>query len=109
MDGIGNAVGDSLAQQAGNLMRREASLHGYQASSPLDPSMPGFPISEPWQMLKLVPVEKIGVSLTSSGVMVPRKSTSMVIGLGPQMITWTEAEVCARCSLMKTCPYRIQA
>jgi hypothetical protein len=109
MDGIGSAAVDALAQQACNLVKHEAALQGYQASSPLNPGMPGFPISEQWQMFGLVPVEKIGVSLTSSGVMVPRKSTSLVIGIGPQMLTWTEAEVCARCGLNKSCHYKVDA
>lgn len=109
MDGIGSAAVDALAQQACNLVKHEAALHGYQASSPLNPGMPGFPISEQWQMFRLVPVEKIGVSLTSAGVMVPRKSSSLVIGIGPQMLTWTEAEVCARCGLNKTCHYRVDS
>ena len=49
---------------------------------------------------------KIGVSLTKSGILVPRKSVSMVIGIGPKMTRWTQAEVCARCSLRETCPYK---
>jgi len=31
----------------------------------------------------------------------------MVIGVGPGMTRWAQAEVCARCSLRKTCPYKI--
>jgi len=44
-------------------MMHEASSRGYQSSNPLNPGMPGFPISEQWQMLELVPAEEIGVSL----------------------------------------------
>jgi len=47
------------------------------------------------------------VSLTSSGIMVPRKSASMVMGIGPKMTRWTEAEVCARCNLRETCHYKV--
>jgi hypothetical protein len=71
--------------------------------------MPGFPITEQWQMLNLVPAGEIGVSLTPIGMMMPRKSISMVIGMGSEMPTWTQAEVCARCNLRKTCPYKIHA
>jgi len=109
LDGIGSASVDSLTQEVCRFMMDEASLRGYQTSSPLNPGMPGFPISEQWQMFKLVPAEEIGVSLTRLGIMVPRKSTSMVMGMGAQMATWTQAEVCLRCSLKKTCPYRGQA
>ena len=109
LDGIGSAAVDSLAQEVCKLITSEASSRGYQASSPISPGMPGLPIEEQQQLLKLVPAGEIGVSLTSSGIMVPRKSASMVIGIGPQMATWTRAEVCARCSLRKTCPYIIPA
>jgi hypothetical protein len=107
LDGIGSTAVDSLTQEVCKFMVGEASSRGYQVSSPLNPGMPGLPITEQWQLLKMVPAREIGVSLTSSGIMVPRKSTSMVMGIGPQMTTWTRAEVCASCSLRKTCPYRI--
>ena len=109
LDGIGSAAVDMLIPEACRLIASEASSHGHQASSPVSPGWPGLPIEEQWHLLKLVPAEEIGVSLTTSGIMVPRKSASMVIGIGPQMATWTQAEVCARCNLRKTCPYRIQA
>jgi hypothetical protein len=107
LDGIGSAAVDSLTEQICKFMVAEASSRGYQASSPVSPGMPGLPITEQRQLLKMVPAQKIGVSLTSSGTMVPRKSASMVIGIGPQMKTWTRAEVCAHCSLGESCAYRI--
>ncbi len=58
---------------------------------------------------QLVPAERIGVSLTLSGLMVPEKSVSTVIGMGPQMPSWTQAEYCDRCSLTANCHYRIHA
>jgi hypothetical protein len=71
--------------------------------------MPGFPMTEQWNLLELAPASEIGVSLSSSGVLIPRKSVAMVIGIGPNMTRWTQAEVCARCSLNKTCPYKIKS
>jgi hypothetical protein len=109
LDGIGSAAVDSLAQEACRFMTAKALSLGYQASSPISPGMPGLPITEQWQMLELANATEIGVSLTAIGVMVPRKSTSMVIGIGRQMKTWTQAEACAHCNLQKTCRYRIQA
>jgi len=107
LDGIGSAAVDSLTEEACKFITGEASSRGYQASSPISPGMPGLPITEQWQLFKMVPVKEIGVSLTSSGIMVPRKSASMVIGIGQKMKTWTRAEVCTHCRLRKTCPYRI--
>jgi hypothetical protein len=109
LDGIGSAAVDSLTEEVCKLIASEASSRGYEASSPVNPGMPGLPITEQWQLLRMVPAREIGVSLTSSGIMVPRKSVSMIIGIGPQMAKWTRAGVCARCHLKKTCPYRISA
>ena len=109
LDGIGSAAVDMLAPEACRLIASEASSHGHQTSSPVSPGWPGLPLAEQWNLFELVNAQEIGVSLTPSGIMVPRKSVSMVIGIGPQMTTWTQADVCARCSLRKTCPYRIQA
>ncbi len=109
LDGIGSAAVNTLSFELCQLMSAEASLRGYQASSPLGPGGPNFPLSEQWQLFELVPAEEIGVSLTSSGVMVPRKSLSMVIGMGPQMRNWTKVESCAHCNLRETCRYRLHA
>ncbi|MBA7518627.1 hypothetical protein ES705_10699 [subsurface metagenome] len=109
LDGIGTAAIDTLTVQACKSLRQKALLRGNQASSPLSPGMPGFPISEQQTLLELASAEQIGVSLSSTGIMFPCKSTSAVIGIGPDMPTWTPTEVCAHCSLNKICPYRITA
>jgi hypothetical protein len=109
LDGIGSAAVDSLTEEVCKFIAGEASSRGYEASSPISPGMPGLPLTEQWQLLSMVPAQDIGVSLTPTGMMVPRKSASMVIGMGPQMAKWTRAEVCARCHLKKTCPHRISA
>jgi hypothetical protein len=110
LDGIGSAAVDSVAQEVCKLMAGEASSRGYEVSRPFSPGMPcGLPLAEQRQLLEMAPAGEIGVSLTPAGVMVPRKSISMVIGIGPEMKTGTEAEVCAGCNLRETCPYGIQA
>jgi hypothetical protein len=107
LDGIGSAAVDKLVSEVLRLIANEVSSRGYEISSPVSPGMPGFPLSEQWNLLGLVNADEIGVRLTASGVLVPRKSTSMVIGIGPQMTRWTQAEVCARCSLSETCHYKV--
>jgi hypothetical protein len=109
LDGIGSAAVDLLVEEFCKLVASEASSRGYEASSPVSPGMPGLPITEQWQLLNLVPAQEIGVSLTSAGVMVPRKSVSLIMSLGLRMTKWTRAEVCARCHLNQTCPYRINS
>jgi hypothetical protein len=107
LDGIGSAAVDMLVLEALRLIAGEVSSRGYEISSPVSPGMPGFAMTEQWNLLELVKAPEIGVSLTPSGILVPRKSVSMVIGIGPKMTRWTQAEVCARCSLRETCPYKV--
>jgi hypothetical protein len=107
LDGIGSAAVDSLAQETCKLVQNEASLRGYQASSPCSPGSPSFPITEQWTLFQLVPAAEIGVSLAASGIMVPRKSASMVIALGNQVTIRERGEACTRCNLSKTCHYKL--
>jgi hypothetical protein len=109
LDGIGTAAVDRLIPGAMALIAAEVASRGYEIGSPINPGMPGFPMTEQWSLLKLVPSKEIGISLSSSGVLIPRKSTSMVIGIGPKMTRWTQAEVCGRCSLRESCLYRIKS
>ncbi len=106
LDGIGSAAVDALVPKILKSIAADVSSRGYEISSPVNPGMPGFPMTEQWNLLELAKANEIGVSLTSSGILVPRKSVSMVIGIGPEMTRWTQAEVCARCSLKETCPYK---
>jgi hypothetical protein len=107
LDGIGSTAVDMMALEVLRRLANEVSSRGYEISSPVNPGMPGFPLTEQWNLLGLVNADEIGVSLTASGVMVPRKSASMVMGIGPKMTRWTQAKVCARCSLRETCHYKV--
>jgi hypothetical protein len=109
LDGIGSTAVDMLVPEALKIIADEVSSRGYEVSSPVNPGMPGFPLTEQWNLLGLVSADEIGVSLTHSGILVPRKSVSLVIGIGPKMTRWTQAEVCARCSLRESCHYKVEA
>jgi hypothetical protein len=109
LDGIGSTAVDMLALETLKIIGDEVSSRGYEVSSPVNPGMPGFPLTEQWNLLGLVSADEVGVSLTHSGILVPRKSVSMVIGIGPKMTRWTQAEVCARCSLRESCHYKVEA
>ncbi len=106
LDGIANAAVDSLNEKACGFIKDEASLQGCQASSPINPGMPGLPIKVQRQLVEMVPALEIGVRVTSSGVIFPRKSVSLVIGIGQNMKTWKTNEICAHCNLNDICAYK---
>jgi hypothetical protein len=107
LDGIGSAAVDVLAREVCHSISREVSARGFQAGSPVNPGMPGLPITEQTNLLSLAHAEEIGVSLTRSGIMIPRKSTSVIIAIGGQMQTWSQADICRRCNLSEDCPYTV--
>ncbi|MBW1797410.1 MAG: hypothetical protein JRJ21_03165 [Deltaproteobacteria bacterium] len=107
LDGIGSAAVDILAQEACRMIGVVAGSRGNESSSPLSPGMPGLPLSEQRALCRIAQAEKIGVHLSNSAMMIPRKSISMLVGIGPKMPTWTKAQVCSECVLKKTCRYKI--
>lgn len=107
LDGIGSTAVDKLVSKVLRIIAIEVSSREYEVSGPVNPGIPGFPLTEQWNLLEMVNAGEIGVRLTAKGVLVPQKSTSMVIGTGPKMTRWTQAEVCARCSLRETCLYKV--
>jgi len=107
LDCIGSAAVDELVSEVLRPIATEVSSRGYGTSSPINPGMPGFPLTERCNLLGPVNADGIEVRPTFSGMMVPRKSTSVVVGIGPQITRWTQAEVRARCTLEETCHYRV--
>jgi hypothetical protein len=109
LDGIGNAAVQLLAREVCNLITIEAFSLGYQVSSPIRPGMPGIPISEQKQVSELVSGSEIGIEMTSTATMLPRKSVSMFLGLGLEMRLLTQAQICAGCDLRESCAERTLA
>jgi len=104
LDGLGNAAVENLAQQVCGLIAHQVEEEGLQASSPLSPGNPEWPVEmgQP-QIFALLDPSKAGVTLSSGGMMIPKKSVSFVVGLGPEM---SQTSMCAVCSLAETCRYR---
>jgi len=109
LDGIGSSAVDMLGQEVCHLITGEASAGGHRASSPVNPGMAGLSLSEQEKIFQLVQAEQIGVRLTSGQMMVPCKSTSLVIGVGANMPQRSQAQMCAVCPLNTRCHYKIRS
>jgi cobalamin-dependent methionine synthase I len=107
LDSIGSAAVDTLIAEACQLVQREAASRNYNTSHHLSPGMQGWDVSEQWQLFQLIPAEKIGVCLTSTGMMIPRKSSSIVIGLGPRISSQPLIQHCNYCNLKEACRYKV--
>jgi hypothetical protein len=72
---------------------------------PLSPGLVGWPVAAGQrQIFALLDTAAAGVTLTEGSMMVPKKSTSMVIGIGPDVEH--AGESCDYCSMAETCRYR---
>lgn len=104
LDGLGSAGVEALANAGCRRFEMEAVAAGFETSIPLSPGMLEWPVEQGQpQIFGLLQEEDIGVSLTPTSVMVPRKSLSMVIGIGESMVSGT---TCDYCGMRATCRYQ---
>lgn len=104
MDGFGTAAVEALANAACHHFEVEAKAENLENSIPLSPGMVDWSVEEAQpQLFDLLDSEEIGMKLTQSLVMIPRKSLSMVIGVGESMIAGT---TCDYCSMREVCRYQ---
>jgi hypothetical protein len=105
LDGLGSAGVEALANAACRYFEIEAEAAGLATSIPLSPGMVDWTVEDGQpQIFNLLPVEDIGITLTPSYIMLPRKSLSMVIGLGKAMTA--VGTQCDFCSMRETCRYQ---
>ena len=104
LDGLGNAAVELLSQQVCAHIGEQILPNGLTASTPLSPGSPEWPVEvgQP-EIFRLLDASRAGVSLASSGMMIPKKSVSFVVGIGPDM---SQTSLCAICSLQETCRYQ---
>jgi len=104
LDAVGvlalGAVGESLRCMA---EERAAEL-GWGVSPALSPgSLVGWSLSGQRELVALLPIEKIGVQLNDYCVLMPHKSASVLIGLGPGYESNHVGSVCRYCALADSC------
>jgi hypothetical protein len=105
LDGVGSTGVEVLANAACALFEKEASESDCQITIPLSPGMVGWPVEQGQpQIFGLLDAAAIGVRLTESMMMVPRKSLSFVLGIGRELIAGDR--ICDYCSLKETCQYQ---
>jgi hypothetical protein len=94
------AVGDSLSRLAEALaVQRE-----WGVSLALAPgSLVGWPAHDQKALCSLLDLAAIGVTLNSSRVLVPHKSASRLVGLGPDYTTRQVESACRFCPQRETC------
>ena len=106
LDEIGTIALYRLGDHLEQVIHDEAARLGLEASGALNPGEDGFPITQQEIVLELAGGAAIGISRTTTGMLRPRKSLSMILGLGKQMRRWSRGERCAVCAARDRCPHR---
>jgi hypothetical protein len=105
LDAFGSAAVDLLAQAVCERVDDEAVAEGLKTTIAITPGLVGWPLAAGQrQLFALVDAASAGVSLTAGYMMVPHKSTSLVIGSGTDVER--TGETCDFCSMALTCRHR---
>lgn len=105
LDGVGSAAVESLANAACKHFEDQAAEGGLQSSIPLSPGMVGWPVDKGQpEIFTILEPAQINISLSEYGLMMPRKSLTMVLGFGPKM--QTAGRTCDYCAMRETCRYQ---
>ncbi len=106
LDGAGTAAIGQVSQMVVNRVRGEVAERGLHRGMRASPGQEGWPIWQQRVLFDLVPAGEIGVCLTDSCLMMPQKSVSFVIGMGPEMRP--DAVTCDFCSKRERCRWRVR-
>ncbi len=105
LDGLGSCAVQSLSLTVRSLVREVAARAGLRATVPISPGMEGWPLGEGQrELFRLLDAASCCVRLTEAGWMIPRKSLSMVFGLGAAVRE--DGEICDACAARDSCRRR---
>ncbi len=100
--GVGKTI-----ELAHSIVEKDAAARGWGVGAELAPGqLSGWAIAEQRSIARLLDLDSIGVRVTDSGMLVPQKSASLVVGVGPRYDSADVRSPCEFCDLSETCRYR---
>jgi hypothetical protein len=103
LEGAGIAAIRQVSTLVGVRICDAATARGLSVGMRASPGQEGWSIQQQRVLFSLIPAGKINVQLTSSCLMLPRKSVSFAIGLGPEMRA--DSVPCDFCSKREHCQW----
>ncbi len=100
LDAIGSVAVENVVEQFHHSMKRKMRAVGRDVTYRLSPGYCDWPLQEQKKLFKLLDTEKIGIGLTDSCLMQPRKSVSGIFGILKSSADMTSATLnpCSYCS-----------
>ena len=107
LDSAGSVAVDQLSTLAGRYFESQMNIKGWQTTVAVTPGMIGWDLQEGQnQVFGILADLNHGVKLTASGLMIPLKSVSIVIGAGPDVKHG--GLCCDYCELKDRCQFQKQ-
>lgn len=105
-DGLGNAAVEILGSLVFKQLEKHALKQDWQLSILLSPGMIGWELEQAQlQIFNLLDAARVGVHINEACLMIPRKSSSAVAGMGPDVVP-AQGLPCEYCSLNDHCRYK---
>ena len=103
-----DCVGVALLAEVGNALDRAAekaaALRGWGVGHRLAPgSLQGWELTDQPVLAGILDLDRIGVAVNQSGVLIPHKSATSLIGMGPGYRAQKVERVCRFCPQAKEC------
>ena len=104
LDSVGVVALADVGKAVRKHAEKEAASRGWGVGASLAPgSLQGWPIEGQFSLCALLPLDEIDVHLNESGVLVPFKSASGLIGMGRGYSAKKVGSVCRYCMRAETC------
>jgi hypothetical protein len=105
LDSFGSIAVDTLGETICRTISEEVKKNQLKITAPISPGLNGWEISQGQkQIFKLLDTQLIGVIINPGFQMLPRKSVSLVLGIGSQVQEGGSS--CDFCSMKETCIHR---
>lgn len=105
LDRIGSFAVEMLAEDFERALRVKQSFKDKSVSNRFSPGYCEWPTKEQKKLDGILGFKKAGIKLTSGFMMVPKKSVSGIIGIGPAKLFSKKRSQCSICD-KKDCSYR---
>lgn len=105
LDSLGSVAAEALAEGVLRQLCAERLALGFKVTPRESPGYLGWPIEEQRTVFALLPTATIGVGLNPYCIMIPRKSISFAVGIGPEAKMGSTFSPCQSCD-MRNCAYR---
>jgi hypothetical protein len=103
VDIVASTAVEQVTDKLHNHIAETMTHNNLKITNRFSPGYCGWPVSEQLKLFSLLPEKFCGITLTESALMIPKKSTSGIVGIGTNVKK--EPYYCSTCT-RKECTYR---